>query len=130
MVREAEASVPTRFGDFRFLVFSNDHDATETVAIVRGDVARREHTPLRLHVECALGDTFGSLACDCRQRLDDALAAIGERNEGLVVYLRKSRNHALAASVIGSLDVASVNLLDGADPADAEQLRRHGVSVS
>ena len=58
---EAAAQLPTRFGEFRVLVFKSEGDDRENLAIVRGDVWRGEEVPVRLHSECLTGDALGSL---------------------------------------------------------------------
>lgn len=86
---EAVADLPTRFGDFRIVAFSNDRDGKEHVAILRGDVTGAEGVPTRLHSECLTGDVVGSLRCDCRDQLEVALQKIGELDRGIVLYLRQ-----------------------------------------
>jgi GTP cyclohydrolase II len=86
---QAASDLPTRFGDFRVLVFSNEQDDSENVAIVRGDVWAADHVPVRLHSECLTGDAFGSLRCDCRDQLEKALAYMGTKTRGIVLYLRQ-----------------------------------------
>jgi len=86
---EASAELQTRHGNFRVLVFSNDADDRENVAIVRGDVWGVEGVPVRLHSECMTGDVLGSLRCDCRDQLERALAHVGALPRGVVLYLRQ-----------------------------------------
>lgn len=83
------AELPTRFGDFQIVAFSNDKDGKDHVAIVRGDVTDGEDIPVRLHSECLTGDALGSLRCDCRDQLEAALTAIGKMDKGIVLYLRQ-----------------------------------------
>jgi GTP cyclohydrolase II len=86
---EAIAELPTRFGDFHIIAFSNNRDKKEHVAIVKGDVIDTEDVPVRLHSECLTGDVVGSLRCDCRDQLEAALKKIGEMDKGIVLYLRQ-----------------------------------------
>lgn len=83
------AELPTRFGDFQIVAFSNDKDGKDHIAIVRGDVTDGEDIPVRLHSECLTGDALGSLRCDCRDQLEAALTAIGKLDRGIVLYLRQ-----------------------------------------
>ncbi|MCS6993838.1 MAG: GTP cyclohydrolase II [Anaerolineales bacterium] len=83
------AELPTRFGDFQIVAFSNDKDGKDHIAIVRGDVTDGEDIPVRLHSECLTGDALGSLRCDCRDQLEAALTAIGKMDKGIVLYLRQ-----------------------------------------
>jgi GTP cyclohydrolase II len=86
---EAIAELPTRFGEFHIIAFSNNRDKKEHVAIVKGDVFDGEDVPVRLHSECLTGDVMGSLRCDCRDQLEAALQKIGEMDQGIVLYLRQ-----------------------------------------
>ena len=74
---EAIAKLPTRFGDFQIVAFSNNQDETEHVAIIKGDIFESADVPVRLHSECLTGDVIGSLRCDCRDQLEAALKKIG-----------------------------------------------------
>ena len=86
---EARAKLPTRFGSFNMVAFSNNRDQHEHAAVVRGDVNGVENVLVRLHSECLTGDAFGSLKCDCRDQLEHALKRIGKEDEGVVLYLRQ-----------------------------------------
>ncbi len=86
---EAIAELPTRFGDFHIVAFSNTRDDKEHVAIIKGEVLGAENVPVRLHSECLTGDVMGSLRCDCRDQLEAALTMIGKMETGIVLYLRQ-----------------------------------------
>lgn len=86
---EAIAELPTRFGDFHIVAFSNTHDQKEHVAILKGEVLAAENVPVRLHSECLTGDVLGSLRCDCRDQLEAALKMIGQMDKGILLYLRQ-----------------------------------------
>jgi len=64
-------------------------DGKEYGAVVRGEVRGAKGVPVRLHSECFTGDVMGSLRCDCRDQLEAALRYIGERELGVVLYLRQ-----------------------------------------
>ncbi|HUQ41767.1 MAG TPA: GTP cyclohydrolase II [Candidatus Limnocylindrales bacterium] len=82
----SEASLPTRFGDFRIAVFREK--GTEVVAISHGGLRAAEPTLVRLHSECLTGDALGSLRCDCGEQLQLALETISRADSGMVLYLR------------------------------------------
>lgn len=86
---EAMAELPTRFGDFHIVAFSNNRDDKEHVAIIKGDVIGADDVPVRLHSECLTGDALGSLRCDCRDQLEASLRTIGQMERGMVLYLRQ-----------------------------------------
>lgn len=85
----SRAQLPTRFGDFHILVFTNSQDNKEHVALVRGAVRGATQVPLRVHSECLTGDVLGSLRCDCRDQLELALRHFGEQPRGVLVYMRQ-----------------------------------------
>jgi 3,4-dihydroxy 2-butanone 4-phosphate synthase/GTP cyclohydrolase II len=86
--RISEATIPTRHGDFRAVVFESMLDGEQHMALVRGEPAGKENVLVRVHSECLTGDIFGSLRCDCGPQLDQALATIAAVGEGIVIYLR------------------------------------------
>jgi GTP cyclohydrolase II len=86
---EAVANLPTRFGRFRIVAFSNNRDGKDHLAIVHGDVLGATDLPTRLHSECLTGDVLGSLRCDCRDQLEAALRTLGAMPAGLLLYMRQ-----------------------------------------
>jgi 3,4-dihydroxy 2-butanone 4-phosphate synthase/GTP cyclohydrolase II len=88
--RQAEARMPSAFGNFRAIGYRNELDGSEHVAIVKGNPEQAASAVLvRVHSECLTGDAFGSLRCDCRPQLEAALRLIEQAGEGVVVYLRQ-----------------------------------------
>jgi 3,4-dihydroxy 2-butanone 4-phosphate synthase/GTP cyclohydrolase II len=85
--RQAEARMPTEFGDFRILAYSNDVDGAQHVALVMGQVEGERDILVRMHSKCLTGDVFGSQRCDCGPQLRAAMRAIGEAGRGVIVYL-------------------------------------------
>lgn len=85
----SDAKLPSKFGDFRVVVFRNDRDNAEHLAMVRGDVIGVHDVETRLHSECLTGDVMASLRCDCRDQLERALTRVGSLPRGIVVYLRQ-----------------------------------------
>jgi 3,4-dihydroxy 2-butanone 4-phosphate synthase/GTP cyclohydrolase II len=87
--RVAEAKLPTKFGEFTAFAYKSDVDPAEHLALVMGDVTTPGSVMVRVHSECATGDIFGSLRCDCGEQLDQALHKIAKEGRGALVYLRQ-----------------------------------------
>lgn len=85
--RVAEAHLPTPFGEFRVIGYSNDVDGREHVALVRGDVKGQDDVLVRVHSKCLTGDVFGSARCDCGAQLEAAMRQVTEHGSGVIVYL-------------------------------------------
>ena len=85
----AETKLPTKFGEFRIIVFKNEVDHKEHLMIVKGDVRGKSDVLMRIHSECLTGDVFGSHRCDCGEQLENALRSIEEQGEGIVIYMRQ-----------------------------------------
>lgn len=93
VVRYAEAPVPTTYGNVRLVVFRElveGHPASdrEHVAIVIG-APKRDSVLCRVHSECITSEVFGSLKCDCRDQLEQALTEMHEEGAGVFLYLRQ-----------------------------------------
>lgn len=87
--REVEIKLPTEFGDFRAIGYSNIVDGKEHVALVKGDIDPKTPTLVRVHSECLTGDVFGSNRCDCGPQLHAALAQIEKAGNGVLLYMRQ-----------------------------------------
>jgi 3,4-dihydroxy 2-butanone 4-phosphate synthase/GTP cyclohydrolase II len=90
--REAEARLPTDFGEWRIVGYRNDVDSAEHVAIVYGDLSdeRAAEAPgvlVRMHSKCLTGDVFHSKRCDCGWQLETAMRMIQAEGRGVIVYL-------------------------------------------
>ena len=88
--RAAETVVPTPFGgEFHAIVYDNDVDRSNHLALVKGEIDPEKPVLVRVHSECLTGDVFGSLRCDCGDQLHAAMAQISEAGSGVVLYMRQ-----------------------------------------
>ncbi|MCA0170996.1 bifunctional 3,4-dihydroxy-2-butanone-4-phosphate synthase/GTP cyclohydrolase II [Bacillus sp. RAR_GA_16] len=87
--KEVEIELPTEFGSFRAVGYSNIIDQKEHVALIKGEIFPDQPTLVRVHSECLTGDVFGSFRCDCGPQLHAALAQIEEEGHGVLLYMRQ-----------------------------------------
>ncbi len=88
--RAAEARLPTSHaGVFRAIVYTNDVDEHEHIALVKGDITPEHPVMVRVHSECLTGDVFGSARCDCGAQLHAAMQMIEQEGRGVVLYMRQ-----------------------------------------
>jgi 3,4-dihydroxy 2-butanone 4-phosphate synthase/GTP cyclohydrolase II len=89
VIREAEANLPTEYGDFRMVGFVNKLNGEHHVALVKGTIDPNDEVLVRVHSECLTGDAFHSLKCDCGEQLEAALQNIEKEGKGILLYLRQ-----------------------------------------
>ena len=87
--RVAEASLPTRFGEFKLIAFEGTIDGSASIALVMGTLAGDSPTLVRVHSQCVTGDVFGSLRCDCGDQLAEALETIAKEGTGVFLYIQQ-----------------------------------------
>jgi len=88
--RMAEATIPTSFGgDFKIIVYENDADDWQHIALVKGEIKEEDEVLVRVHSECLTGDLFGSKRCDCGDQLHRAMSMVEKEGKGVIVYMRQ-----------------------------------------
>ena len=87
--RVAEASLPTKYGDFLAVAYKSAIDPDEHVALIRGELDGDRPVLVRVHSECLTGDVFHSLRCDCGEQIDLAMKAIADESRGVFLYMRQ-----------------------------------------
>lgn len=87
--REVEIRLPTDFGTFTAIAYSNEVDQKEHVALVKGRIDGEAPTLVRVHSECLTGDVFHSHRCDCGLQLAAAMKQIDEAGSGVLLYMRQ-----------------------------------------
>jgi len=90
--------LPTLWGEFVCHVYGTKIDNDLHLALCKGDIGPGKEVPaavheepvlVRVHSECLTGDTLGSLRCDCREQLQEALRMVNEVGKGVVLYMHQ-----------------------------------------
>ena len=87
VTREAEAFLPTQYGEFMIYGYRNNLTGMEYAALVKDDGSDKIPA-IRVHSECLTGDIFHSLKCDCNSQLHSAMSYINDYGKGAVIYMR------------------------------------------
>ncbi|MCR5703114.1 MAG: bifunctional 3,4-dihydroxy-2-butanone-4-phosphate synthase/GTP cyclohydrolase II [Eubacterium sp.] len=89
VVQEANAHMPTKYGDFQIYGYVNDITGEHHVALVKGEIGDGENVLCRVHSECLTGDAFGSQRCDCGEQLQSAMRQVEAEGRGIILYMRQ-----------------------------------------
>jgi len=87
--RVATAILPTPAGRFKCVVYENDVDDHQHLALVKGEILPGDEVLVRVHSECLTGDVFHSLRCDCGEQLAEALNKVQAAEKGVVLYMHQ-----------------------------------------
>lgn len=87
--KQAEANVPTEFGIFKIMAFSDrEADWMPNIALVAENTDFSKPVNVRFHSECITGEVFHSKKCECGQQLDFAMQYM-QQHGGIIIYLRQ-----------------------------------------
>ncbi|WP_243290119.1 bifunctional 3,4-dihydroxy-2-butanone-4-phosphate synthase/GTP cyclohydrolase II [Bacillus sp. FJAT-47783] len=87
--REVTIELPTEYGEFQAVGYTNVIDGKEHVALVKGEITSDDPVLVRVHSECLTGDVFASNRCDCGPQLHAALSQIEAEGKGVLLYMRQ-----------------------------------------
>ena len=89
VARVDSARLPTKYGEFTVVGYSNKYDSDQHVVLTLGKWTTDDQVLVRVHSECLTGDILGSLRCDCGLQLEWSLKAIAEEGKGVLLYMRQ-----------------------------------------
>ncbi|MFM6976464.1 MAG: bifunctional 3,4-dihydroxy-2-butanone-4-phosphate synthase/GTP cyclohydrolase II [Sphingobacteriaceae bacterium] len=87
--REVSVQLPTQWGDFTMVAYTQINTGEQHLALVKGSWEPDEAVLVRVHSSCITGDIFGSCRCDCGPQLHEAMKMIEEAGKGVVVYMNQ-----------------------------------------
>ena len=89
VTKEAEAKLPTKYGDFKVLAFKEKNSEKCHLALIKGDITSDQPLLVRVHSECLTGDALGSRKCDCGEQYAAAMEMIEKEGRGILLYMRQ-----------------------------------------
>ncbi|MCL4113976.1 UNVERIFIED_CONTAM: hypothetical protein GTU68_004979 [Idotea baltica] len=132
--REVQISLPTKFGDFKLIAFTDKVSKENHLAMVKGHWEKEEPVLVRVHSSCVTGDILHSLRCDCGEQLQHAMEMVEEAGKGVILYMNQEgrgiglinklkasneelgfnkdqRDYGIGAQILNDLNVSKIKLL-------------------
>lgn len=87
--REVSIKLPTEWGDFEMIAFTQVNTQENHIALIKGEWNEDEPVLVRVHSSCVTGDIFGSCRCDCGPQLHKSMEMIQKEGKGLIIYMNQ-----------------------------------------
>ncbi|HSQ97928.1 MAG TPA: hypothetical protein VLL98_04375 [Rickettsiales bacterium] len=90
VVKIGSDRLTTKFGEFEIELYEEVGQARVHLFLHKGNFL---DAPTRIHSGCAKNELFQSIACDCREELENSLAKIQKDGNGSILYLNQEPAH-------------------------------------
>ncbi len=87
--REVAVKMPTEWGDFEMIAYTQKDTGEHHLALIKGSWEPDEAVLVRVHSSCVTGDIFGSCRCDCGPQLHKAMQKVSEEGKGVIIYMNQ-----------------------------------------
>lgn len=87
--KEVSVKLPTDWGDFEMVAFTQINTQENHIALIKGTWEENEPILVRVHSSCITGDIFGSCRCDCGPQLHKSMEMIEKEGKGLIIYMNQ-----------------------------------------
>ncbi len=87
--REVAVNMPTAYGDFELIAFTDITSDEQHLALVKGTWTKDEAVMVRVHSSCVTGDILGSMRCDCGDQLHQAMQMVQAEGKGVILYMNQ-----------------------------------------
>jgi 3,4-dihydroxy 2-butanone 4-phosphate synthase/GTP cyclohydrolase II len=87
--REVTIDLPTQFGDFDLIAYTQTNTGQPHLALTKGTWNKDEPILVRVHSSCLTGDIFGSCRCECGPQLQASMQLIEKEGKGVIVYMNQ-----------------------------------------
>jgi 3,4-dihydroxy 2-butanone 4-phosphate synthase/GTP cyclohydrolase II len=87
--KEVSVKLPTQWGDFDMIAYTQIDTGENHLALVKGTWEPDEPVLVRVHSSCVTGDIFGSCRCDCGPQLHKSMEMIQNTGKGVIIYMNQ-----------------------------------------
>lgn len=89
VTREVSVKLPTEWGEFDMIAYTQNNTGENHLALVKGTWEPDEPVLVRVHSSCVTGDIFGSCRCDCGPQLHKSMEMINREGKGVIIYMNQ-----------------------------------------
>ncbi len=127
--REEVIQMPTDYGPFELYLYRSLVDDGSHLALVHGDLTRKDTALVRVHRENSVRDLFGSRVGADGNVLHDSLKRLAQADPGVLVYLRQESRGTPTSLPFSKLPAGEGEDLPDPPPAPNPRLREYGLGA-